>query len=100
MVKMKKRPVLNILLATFFLYFFLVSIKLLEKGIKSDLQGVEENIIGRDEKDSTRAVSPLKPAPDAITIDTTKMTMKEKDALAWKYVQKAQAKFGASVEEL
>ncbi len=32
---MKKRPVLNILLATFFLYFFLVSIKLLEKGIKT-----------------------------------------------------------------
>ena len=32
---MKKRPILNILLATFFLYFFLVSIKLLEKGIKT-----------------------------------------------------------------
>jgi len=32
---MKKRPVLNILLAAFFLYFFLVSIKLLEKGIKT-----------------------------------------------------------------
>ena len=32
---MKKRPFINILLATFFLYFFLVSIKLLEKGIKT-----------------------------------------------------------------
>jgi len=32
---MKKRPVLNILLAAFFLYFFLISIKLLEKGIKT-----------------------------------------------------------------
>ena len=32
---MKKRPLINILLATFFLYFFLVSIKLLEKGIKT-----------------------------------------------------------------
>tara|TARA_B100000131_G_scaffold138984_1_gene135316 strand:+ start:139 stop:1284 length:1146 start_codon:yes stop_codon:yes gene_type:complete len=35
MVKMKKRPFVNILLATFFLYSFLVSIKLLEKGIKT-----------------------------------------------------------------
>ena len=35
MVKMKKRPYVNILLATFFLYSFLVSIKLLEKGIKT-----------------------------------------------------------------
>ena len=35
MVKMKKRPFLNILLAIFFLYSFLVSIKLLEKGIKT-----------------------------------------------------------------
>jgi len=35
MVIMKKRPFTNILLATFFLYFFLVSIKLLEKGIRS-----------------------------------------------------------------
>ena len=32
---MKKRPFLNILLAIFFLYSFLVSIKLLEKGIKT-----------------------------------------------------------------
>ena len=35
MVKMKKRPFVNILIATFFLYSFLVSIKLLEKGIKT-----------------------------------------------------------------
>ncbi len=35
MVKMKKRPFINILLATLFLYSFLVSIKLLEKGIKT-----------------------------------------------------------------
>ena len=32
---MKKRPFINIVLAIWFLYFFLVSIKLLEKGIKT-----------------------------------------------------------------
>ena len=32
---MKKRPFINIVLAVWFLYFFLVSIKLLEKGIKT-----------------------------------------------------------------
>ena len=35
MVTMKKRPFTKVLFATFFLYFFLVSIKLLEKGIKT-----------------------------------------------------------------
>ena len=35
MVTMKKRPFINILLTTLFLYFFLVSIKLLEKGIET-----------------------------------------------------------------
>lgn len=35
------------------------------------------DIANRDVTDSTRAVSPLKPADDAIVIDTTHMTLDE-----------------------
>ncbi|MER0122313.1 (d)CMP kinase [Streptococcus sp. ZJ93] len=41
------------------------------KGISADLERLKEEIALRDYKDSTRAVSPLKAADDAITFDTT-----------------------------
>lgn len=43
----------------------------LEKGIPADLDLLKQEIAERDHKDSTRAVSPLKPADDAIHFDTT-----------------------------
>lgn len=43
----------------------------LEKGIETDFERLKEEIAARDYKDSHRAVSPLKPAADAITFDTT-----------------------------
>ncbi|HFI0346030.1 TPA: (d)CMP kinase [Streptococcus suis] len=42
-----------------------------ERGIESDLETLKEEIAARDLKDSTREVSPLKAADDAITFDTT-----------------------------
>lgn len=42
-----------------------------EKGIPSDLENLKEEIAARDFKDSNRKVSPLKAADDAITFDTT-----------------------------
>ena len=36
-----------------------------------------EAIRRRDERDSTRACSPLKPAPDAVFLDTTDKTPEE-----------------------
>ncbi|HFI0149482.1 TPA: (d)CMP kinase [Streptococcus suis] len=42
-----------------------------ERGIETDLQTLKEEIAARDYKDSNRAVSPLKAADDAITFDTT-----------------------------
>lgn len=42
-----------------------------EKGIPTDLERLKEEIALRDHKDSTRAVSPLQAADDAITFDTT-----------------------------
>ncbi|HEM5985181.1 (d)CMP kinase [Streptococcus suis] len=42
-----------------------------ERGIETDLELLKEEIAARDFKDSNRAVSPLKAADDAITFDTT-----------------------------
>lgn len=42
-----------------------------EKGIPTNLETLKKEIAERDYKDSHRAVSPLKPAADAIHFDTT-----------------------------
>jgi len=41
------------------------------------LEDVERDIIQRDRNDSTRAIAPLKPAGDAIRIDTTELSLAE-----------------------
>jgi len=45
--------------------------QLKEKNIKSDYETVLKDIQARDERDSQRAVAPLKPAEDAVVIDTS-----------------------------
>ena len=45
--------------------------KNIEKGIPADLETLKKEIAERDYKDSHREVSPLRPAEDAITFDTT-----------------------------
>ncbi|MFI3072170.1 (d)CMP kinase [Streptococcus sp. 2021WUSS109] len=42
-----------------------------ERGIETDLESLMQEIAARDYKDSHREVSPLKAADDAITFDTT-----------------------------
>ncbi len=51
--------------------------ELTAKGFSVDLAALTEEIIARDLQDSTRAVSPLKKAADAIEIDTSEMTIDE-----------------------
>lgn len=49
-----------------------------ERGVGStDFEEVLADIVRRDELDSSRATSPLKPAEDAIHIDSSDMTMQE-----------------------
>ena len=48
-----------------------------EKNIDIQESRVKEDIVGRDEIDSTRACAPLKRSPEAIYIDTTKMSIQE-----------------------
>ena len=48
-----------------------------EKGLVISLEETKEEIIVRDIKDSTRAISPLKKADDAVLIDSSDMTVEE-----------------------
>jgi cytidylate kinase len=51
--------------------------ELTEKNISVERENIRENIIQRDLIDSTRDVAPLKPAEDAIIIDTSDLTIDE-----------------------
>jgi cytidylate kinase len=42
-----------------------------DKGISANLRDLSDDIAERDARDSKRSVSPLKPAEDAIVIDTS-----------------------------
>ena len=51
--------------------------ELLEKGQLVDLDEIIDNLQQRDQLDTTREESPLKKADDAITVDTTFLTLEE-----------------------
>lgn len=51
--------------------------QLKEQGLSGNLTALLEDIKARDERDRTRTASPLVPAPDAIILDTTGMTVNE-----------------------
>ena len=51
--------------------------QLTDKGISASLPALIEDIRARDERDSNRAVAPLKPAEDAVLIDSTSMNIDE-----------------------
>ncbi|EKK20170.1 Cytidylate kinase [Fructilactobacillus florum 8D] len=48
-----------------------------QKGITTSLKTLQAEIAERDYKDSHRATSPLRKAPDAIEIDTTSLTIEQ-----------------------
>ncbi|MBZ4662128.1 MAG: cytidylate kinase [Thermotoga sp.] len=48
-----------------------------KRGLKVTKEEVERELISRDEQDSKRNVAPLKPAEDAVIIDTTSMSVEE-----------------------
>ncbi len=51
--------------------------ELIEKGTPKDYDELLQEIIQRDYNDSHRAVAPLKPAEDAVTVDTSDMSFDE-----------------------
>ena len=47
--------------------------QLQESGVQADLQEITEQIRKRDDMDRNLAIAPLRPAPDAVIIDTSKL---------------------------
>ena len=45
--------------------------QLKDKGVSVTLDGLLREILARDARDASRAVAPLRPADDAVRIDTT-----------------------------
>ena len=70
----------------------------LSRGLTSDYESVLADLHHRDHLDSTRRTSPLKPADDAIIIDSTNRTVADiaREILTW-VAQKSSARDGAQV---
>ena len=51
--------------------------QLKDKGVSVNLESLLHEIAARDERDAGRAVAPLKPADDAVTLDSTGMPITE-----------------------
>ena len=51
--------------------------QLRSKGFDASLRALVEDIRARDERDTNRAVAPLRPAADALVIDSTALTISE-----------------------
>jgi len=47
------------------------------KGVEADFEAVRAEIAARDVQDMERALAPLRPAADAIKVDTTHMSIEE-----------------------
>jgi cytidylate kinase len=48
---------------------------LIEKGNSVNIESLLRDILERDARDASRAAAPLKPADDAVLLDTTQMTI-------------------------
>ena len=57
------------------------------KGFSVSLEQVTQDIITRDHNDSTRSHAPLKPAPDAVIINSSAMTVEEVIARMMEVIQ-------------
>ncbi len=55
--------------------------ELIEKGMDVKYEDVLNDMILRDKRDSERAAAPLKPAPDAVLVDTSGNTLEQSVAL-------------------
>ena len=64
--------------------------QLAELGVHPDLPALLDEIRARDERDAGRAVAPLKPADDAVVLDTTALTIEQATAYVLdRYAQRA-----------
>lgn len=62
-------------------------LELAEKGISTTFEEVLSDMVKRDHDDETRAAAPLKPAADAVLVDTSGYTLEESVELLKKMVK-------------
>lgn len=67
-----------------------------DKGIDIPVENIKKNLVNRDRIDSTREVSPLTKADDAVEIDTSSVTIAEQVELILKEVRKTERFFKSS----
>ena len=63
-------------------------LELQEKGAPDTYEAVLADLIARDERDSNRAIAPLRPADDAVLLDTSGMTLQESIDAILKLIRK------------
>ena len=63
-------------------------LELQEKGTPDTYEAVLADLIARDERDSNRAIAPLRPADDAVLRDTSGMTLQESIDAILKLIRK------------
>ena len=61
--------------------------QLKEAGEHADYQAILKSIQERDYRDSHRAVSPLKPAPDAVVVYTSSLNLQQVVDAVWEKIQ-------------
>lgn len=66
--------------------------ELSEKGVEADFEEIKRAIEERDRNDMTRAASPLKKADDAVTLDTSLLSLEESIDAAVKYIKNGMGK--------
>jgi CMP/dCMP kinase len=70
-------------------------LELLDRGAEADIAEVERDIRARDAQDAARAIAPLRPADDAVTIDTTEL---DRDAAFAAVLEVARRRLGLTKE--
>jgi cytidylate kinase len=66
--------------------------ELAAKGVHKDLSELEAEIRARDEHNANRSLAPMRPAEDAITLDTSAMSITEQIDFIVSQVEKQQHK--------
>ncbi|MFA7521824.1 MAG: (d)CMP kinase [Halothiobacillaceae bacterium] len=61
--------------------------QLIENGFDANFAALVEEIRQRDERDRNRSVAPLRPAEDALVVDSSELSIHEVEATLWRYIQ-------------
>ncbi|MBN2871695.1 MAG: (d)CMP kinase [Halothiobacillaceae bacterium] len=61
--------------------------QLIENGFDASFTALVEEIRQRDERDRNRSVAPLRPASDALVVDSSHLSIDEVEATLWRYAQ-------------